>query len=237
VIQHVEPEGPSVLGDVLVAAGVRLRMCRVYAGDTVPTDCSGLAGLVVMGGPMSAASDEGFPTRQAELGLLKQAVESELPILGICLGAQLLALAAGGGVFKGDAGPEIGWGDVELAPKATYDELLAGLPSRLRVLHWHGDTFEPPADAHRLAGSAAYPQQAFRIGPCAWGLQFHLEVDVAAVDGFAGAFEAEASDAGIDVGEIVRDAGSALAALSPARGLVLQRFADLVVRGRNKKDI
>jgi methionyl aminopeptidase len=230
VIQHVEPEGPSVLGDVLVSTGLRLQMCRVFAGDAVPADCDGLAGLVVMGGPMSATSDRGFPTRQAELRLLEQALEIELPVLGICLGAQLLALAAGGRVFEGTQGPEIGWGDVELTPDAVDDALLADLPERLRVLHWHGDTFELPPGAQRLAGSALYPEQAFRVGTCAWGLQFHLEVDAATVEGFAGAFkaEAEAGAAAVDVAAIVRDAGSALAALSPARNLVLRRFADLV---------
>jgi GMP synthase-like glutamine amidotransferase len=237
VIQHVEPEGPSVLGDVLVSAGVQLQICRVFAGDAVPTSCDGLAGLVVMGGPMSAASDVGFPTRQAELGLLRQAPEIGLPTLGICLGAQLLALAAGGRVLAGDRGPEIGWGDVELTPDAAEDALLAGLPGRMRVLHWHGDTYELSPGAHRLAGSANYPQQAFRVGPSAWGLQFHLEVDAATVEGFATAFEAEVSDAGVEVGDILRDTDSALASLSPVREVVLRRFAEIINRGRNKEVI
>jgi methionyl aminopeptidase len=232
VIQHVEPEGPAVLGDVLVSTGVRLKMCRVFNGDPVPADCEGLSGLVVMGGPMSATSDRDFPTRRAELRLVGQALELGLPILGICLGAQLLALAAGGQVFAGAQGPEIGWGDVELTPDAADDGLLTDLPGRLRVLHWHGDTFDLPPGAQRLAGSAVYPQQAFRVGTCAWGLQFHLEVDAATVAGFAGAFagEVEASAAGVDVAAIVRDAGGALASLAPARNLVLRRFADLVSR-------
>jgi GMP synthase-like glutamine amidotransferase len=219
-----------VLGDVLVSTGVRLKMCRVFAGDAVPADCDGLSGLVVMGGPMSATSDRDFPTRQAELELLEQALVLGLPVLGICLGAQLLALAAGGRVFAGAHGPEIGWGDVELTPDAAGDGLLTDLPGRLRVLHWHGDTFELPPGAQRLAGSPVYPQQGFRVGTCAWGLQFHLEVDAATVAGFAGAFKAEASAAGVDVAAIVRDAGGALASLAPARNLALRRFADLVSR-------
>jgi GMP synthase-like glutamine amidotransferase len=238
VIQHVEPEGPAVLGEVLVSAGMRLRTCRVFAGDPVPPDCDGLAGLVVMGGPMSAAADEGFPSRQAELGLLKQALAIELPVLGICLGAQLLAVAAGGRVFKGDRGPEIGWGEVELTTDAADDSLLVDLPERLRVLHWHGDTFELPAGSVHLARSAAYEQQAFRAGTNAWGLQFHLEVDTATVEGFARAFEDEASEAEVDVRDIVRSADSMLEALSPARNTFLHRFADLVsLEARNKKEI
>jgi GMP synthase-like glutamine amidotransferase len=228
VIQHVEPEGPSVLGDVLVSAGVNLRMCRVFAGDTVPANCEGLSGLVVMGGPMSAADDVDFPTRQAELALLRQALDIRLPVLGICLGAQLLAFAAGGRVFSGAQGPEIGWGDVELTSEAADDGLLGDLPARLRVLHWHGDTFDLPPDAVGLARSAAYAQQAFRVGTRAWGLQFHLEVDAATVFGFTRAFEDEAGGAGVDVGDIVQAADSALAVLSPARDLVLRRYAALV---------
>ena len=227
-----------MLGDALVAAGVHLRMCRVYAGDPVPAGCEGLSGLVVMGGPMSAASDQDFPTRQAELLLLQRALGIGLPVLGICLGAQLLALAAGGRVFPGARGPEIGWGDVDLTPAAADDALLSDLPGRMRVLHWHGDTFDLPPGAQHLASSAVYPQQAFRMGACAWGLQFHLEVDSPTVEGFVRAFEDEASDAGVDVSDIVRSNGSALSALAPERDRVLRRYADAVSgHRRNNEEI
>lgn len=95
-----------------------------------------------------------------------------------------MAVAAGGKVYPGPAGPEIGWGLVRLSDAAEDDRLLGGLPRQLEVLHWHGDTFDLPPGAVHLATGALYPNQAFRWGPTAWGLQFHLEVDNGAVAAF-----------------------------------------------------
>ena len=134
-------------------------------------------GIVVMGGPMSAYSDEGFPTRRRELELLADALVRGVPTLGVCLGAQLLALAAGGRALAGKVGPEVGWAPVEFTEHAKEDSLLAGLPRQIIVLHWHGDTFELPPHAVELAASPLYRGQAFRVGSQAWGFQFHLEVD------------------------------------------------------------
>ena len=141
---------------------------------------------------MSAIDDHGFPTRTREVALLAQSLDRGTITLGICLGAQLLAVAAGSPVFVGHAGPEIGWGPVELMPEAASDPLLATVPSGLTVLHWHGDTFDLPLGATHLAASRTYANQAFRAGERAWGFQFHLEVDQRAVTGFVDAFGDEA---------------------------------------------
>lgn len=228
VIQHVEPEGPARLAAILTAAGVQVDVCRLYANESLPPDAGGLSGMVVMGGPMSATSDSGFPSRRAELALLGDALDRAIPVLGICLGAQLLALAAGGRVLPGDVGAEVGWGSVDLKAPASTDDLFSHSPSRLPVLHWHGDTYELPPGAVWLAESDRYSNQAFRVGPCAWGLQFHVEVDVPAVAAFAAAFAEEARSAGTDPEQIVAAAPATLAQLSEARDGILGRFAELV---------
>ena len=232
VIQHLPPEGPYLIAEALENAGISVELCQVFTGDHPAASLDGYDGLVVMGGPMSAASDDGFPTRAAEIDLLEDALERRLPALGVCLGAQLLAIAAGGKVYPGAEGPEIGWAPVSLVvAEAEQDPLFRDLPSELTVLHWHGDTFDLPPGATHLARSKAYPNQAFRAGPRAWGLQFHLEVDVPAVDAFLTAFGVEAAGCGVAPADIAARAGQAVAALAPERGKLLDRFAGLVRQG------
>ncbi len=237
VIQHVEPERAFAIEDALEDAGVAVEIRRTFAGDAVPIDVSGLDGLVIMGGPMSANSDDGFPTRTRELALIADALAGGLPIMGVCLGAQLLALAAGGSVSPGATGPEIGWGGVELSGSCPTDLLFADLPSPLGVLQWHGDTFTLPPGSRLLASNATYANQAFRVGPAAWGLQFHIEVDADAVEGFLDAFGADAD--GVAGGrEAIRSAtSSALEGLAPVRNLLLSRFAQLVAADVSEGDL
>jgi GMP synthase-like glutamine amidotransferase len=229
VVQHVEPEGPYAIGEALRSNGGSLDISRVFDGDELPTDTHGYDGLVVMGGPASATTDDGFPSRRDELRLLSDALERGIPTLGVCLGAQLLVLAAGGTVRAGADGQEIGWAPIELSTGAATDPLLAGLPPTPTVLHWHGDTFDLPPSATHLASSPRYVNQAFRIGEHAWGLQFHLEVDAEAVDAFLAAFGDDVRRAGLDPDAIHRATAPSLAALAPLRDLVADRFAGLVV--------
>ena len=229
VVQHVKPEGPYAFGTALERAGGIVERCRVFDGDRVPDDAAGLDGLVVMGGPVSATSDDDFPSRRSELALLADALDRGVPVLGVCLGAQLLALATGGSVRAGTAGAEIGWASVELTAASDTDPLLAGTDPRPNVLHWHLDTFDLPPGATHLASSARYPNQAFRVGERAWGLQYHLEVDRPAVEGFLAAFADDARAAGADPEAIWEATDSALEALAVTRDLVAGRFAGLVV--------
>ena len=139
------------------------------------------------------------------------------------LGGQMLAEAAGGEVLQGD-GAEIGWAPVELTDDASADPLFGGLPSGIEVLHWHEETFRPPADAVHLARSDRYEQQAFRVGDRAWGLQFHVEIDLVAVEAFVESFPDDAKLAPGGADSIRRDARGALASLAATQRDLLDRF-------------
>lgn len=234
VVQHIEAEGPGAIADALSAEGVAVETCRVFAGEQVPSNTGGLDGLVLMGGPMSAVADDGFPTRRRELALAAAGLADGVPTLGICLGAQLLALATGGHVFPGENGLEIGWGPVSLTDAADDDTLFSGCPDELQVLHWHGDTFELGPGSVLLASNATYRSQAFRTGRRAWGLQFHIEVDAGAVARMAAAFPEDAAKAG---GERALQVEGArwFPTLGPVADRVLSRFAAQVAAGRSRR--
>jgi GMP synthase-like glutamine amidotransferase len=228
IVQHVPAEPSWAIGAAFRRVGIGADVRRTFAGDALPPDTSGYGGVVVMGGPMSACSDHGFATRQAELGLLGDALGRAVPTLGVCLGAQLLALAAGASAYPGAHGPEIGWSTVDLLEATDGDALFRGIPGRLPVLQWHADTFDLPRGAVLLARSARYPNQAFRVEEAAWGLQFHLEVTMAAVEGLLEAFPAEAARAPGGAAAVEAASVTALGALAMWRDLVFDRFAGLV---------
>jgi len=234
VVEHSAPERSYAIGDAMRSMGITVERCRTYAGEQPPGDAAGLDGLLVMGGPMSATADAGFPTRGAEIALIADAVTRGVPTVGVCLGAQLLAAATGGAVYPGRPGPEVGWAPVSMAPGAADDPLFAGLPPSLTVLHWHGETFELPVGAVHLASSQRYANQAFRVGDAAWGVQFHLEIDHGAVQAFAQAFPDETATVSAGVTGPIAD--EALATLRPWRDLVWGRFASSVAGSDTVKD-
>jgi len=186
VIQHVAMEGPERIADLLRDAGVELDVREVFAGAPVPDAIGPRELLVVMGGGMGVGDrdDPRYPFLNQEAALLKRALDAGRGILGVCLGSQLLAHAAGARVYPnvrhdGEGREvrvrEVGWGPVDLL--APAEPALAGLGASQIVLHWHGDTFDLPSGAVRLAATPACPNQAFRIGPRAFGLQFHVEAN------------------------------------------------------------
>ena len=192
-------EGPGSITTAAARHGAPLRVCHPYLGEPLPS-LEELRGLVVMGGPMGVSDTASDPYLADELELLASAVAAGRPVLGVCLGAQLLAAALGGTVYRG-ARPEIGPGTVTLSAAGRADPVLgAAGRAELPVVHWHQDTFELPAGAVRLAGSDLYPNQAFRVGVCAYGLQFHVEVDRALAEGWR-----EHLPAGIEIPEPVRE--------------------------------
>jgi GMP synthase-like glutamine amidotransferase len=180
VIQHVPFEGPGSIAVAVRDAGSALEIVRIDRGEEVPAPgaVGAMAGLVVLGGPMGVHDAPSW--LEAERVLLRAAVRSGLPVLGVCLGAQQLAAALGAPVVAGSV-PELGVGEVHLSLGALDDPVFGSAPTPLPCVHWHGDTFDLPEGAVRLAGNDAYGNQAFRVGTRAYGLQFHVEVTAALV--------------------------------------------------------
>jgi GMP synthase-like glutamine amidotransferase len=173
VLQHIACEPPGVFEDVLLERGVELFRVELDEGGQLP-DWREFDAVVAMGGPMSANDDESLPWLAEEKRLIADAVRAGTPFWGVCLGVQLLAASLGARVFPGPE-PEVGLLPVTLTEEGREDPVFGAAPSQLVTLQWHGDTFDLPEGAVRLASSPAYENQAFRVGR-AYGVQFHLEV-------------------------------------------------------------
>ena len=184
VIMHVENEGPGVFGELLQAAGAEVRVARLHLGDTLPAPRE-LDAVLSMGGPMNVYEEERYPFLRDETRFLQAAAARDLPVLGICLGAQMIAKAAGAAVTRNRV-EEVGWSTVSLTGAGLADPLFRGLPATLPVFQWHGDTFGVPEGGALLATGSECLHQAFRFRR-SYGLQFHLEADrVLLGDWFAG---------------------------------------------------
>jgi GMP synthase-like glutamine amidotransferase len=174
VLQHIACEPPGAFEDVLTAAGADIHRVELDEGEPLPSWQDYVA-IVAMGGPMSVNDDAELPWLTAEKQAIADAVKAGVPYWGSCLGVQLLAASLGARVYSGTQ-PEVGVLPVTLTEDGRSDPVFAGLPPEFLTLQWHGDTFDLPDGATLLASSPAYPNQAFRVGQTAYGVQFHVEV-------------------------------------------------------------
>lgn len=178
-LQHVPFEGPAAVGDFARRAGHELTRVELWTGAPLPpADEAG--GVVVLGGPMNVYEEDRYPWLAREKRFLEAAIATGRPVLGICLGAQLLSVVLGGRVTR-NREREIGWFPVERTEAAGAGGPLAGLPARFVAFHWHGDRFSIPPGAVHAARSEACEEQAFVYDGRVVGLQFHLESTPASI--------------------------------------------------------
>jgi GMP synthase-like glutamine amidotransferase len=183
VFQHAPHEGPSRVRNAFERAGFACDVLRLDLGAKVPETTDGIDALLVLGGSMGVGDmgDPRYPFLGPEIALLERAVDRDFPTLGVCLGSQLLARAAGANVYPNKPGHslvrEVGWGAVHFTRSAREEPVLAGLDAAEMMLHWHGDTFDLPPGATLLASTLHCPHQMFRLKNRLFGVQFHPEVD------------------------------------------------------------
>jgi GMP synthase (glutamine-hydrolysing) len=227
VVQHVETVGSHAIGDALRARGVEERVVRTDRGDPVPDGLGGACALLVMGGPMGVYEADRFPHLRDEIRLIQRAMADGAPVLGVCLGSQLVAAALGASVTRGPR-REIGWREVRLRDAAQDDPIWRGCPPAFVPLHWHGDVFELPPGAVSLASSEQTEHQAFRSGARTWGVLFHLEMGPTGVDAMATRFASELASVGLAREDVVGPAAAHAAALEPIASRVFRAWAEEV---------
>lgn len=201
-VQNIECETLGTLEKLFRSDGFGIDTVHAR-NEPIPDSIKRYAGVIILGGPMSVYDKH--PYLQKEQNLINIAMENDVPVLGVCLGSQLIAHAAGGRVYRGIK-KEIGWHKVSVTPAGQAD-IFAGIGGSqdLRVFQWHGDTYDLPSDAVVLAKSDLYPQ-AFRIGS-AVGIQFHLEVDKNMIERWMKEYAKEVKEANIHKEDVLPKAG------------------------------
>jgi len=233
VLQHHPIENLAAIADALESAALAWQYVRTFRGEPVPRDMSNASALIVMGGPMGVYETDRYPYLRAEMKLVECAIRDRKPVLGVCLGSQLLAAALGAKVVKGRA-MELGWHRVTLTPQGKADSLFRGLPDSFDAFHWHGDVFDLPRYAVALASSEQTPLQAFRYGDNAYGLLFHIEATEESVGSMCREFAADLKSGGIDGDKIVADTPDRIAKLSPIADAVFTRWANPILGSGSK---
>jgi len=174
-VKHIGIEGPGTFGDFLKERGEPFCTVELGEGESLPDSPSDFKAVIVLGGPMNVYEEDRFPFLKNENCFIQKVLKEQIPYLGICLGAQLLAKAAGAAVVRSPV-QEIGWYRIALTAQGQQDPFFKGFSESDPVYQWHGDMFQIPANGQLLASAAGCPHQALKVGRNAYGLQFHVEI-------------------------------------------------------------
>lgn len=231
VVQHEEDAGPGLVGERLLAAGLRLDVVRAWLGEPFPDDLRGHAGLLVLGGSVGCRDDRAAPWLPRVRTLVREAVADEVPLLGICLGGQIVADALGGSVVTRARGPELGAVPLRRLAAVDGDAVLGGVPEGAPAAQWHWDEVDRlPIGAVPLLSGDDCPYQAFKVGRAGWGLQFHPEAGAGTVARWAEADDAQVRADGGDPATVVASVREAEPELRTVWGTVSEAWGAVVLR-------
>lgn len=233
IFQHVAAEPLGTLDPLIRRRGHRMRFVNFEREPDAQPDVDPYHGLVMLGGPMNVEDADRRAHLRTEMRAIERMLAQGKPVLGICLGAQLLAHVLGAGVHR-HAQPEIGWHRLHTTAAGRSDAVLAPLGEAAQVFQWHGCRFDIPAGAVHLAETALCPPQAFRYGENAYGFQFHLEMDQPLIERWlqTPAYRDELIESGGDAEAIRRDTAAHIATMQTQAQAVFSTFLDLVGRPR-----
>lgn len=226
-VQHGDTDKPGLFGDVLSEKGIIIDIVRPDLGQPLPAMPDVYAGLAFGGGEQGAYEIEKYPYLEAEKVLIRQAASQEKPVLGLCLGAQLMAAALGAEVRQADQ-KEIGFFPVKLEAISDYDPLWCGLPQTFYTTHWHKDVFEIPPGGMHLGRSDITPNQLFRYGHGLYGMQFHLEMTPQVLEEMVADSRDSLLNYGVDPDTFRQEGWHHLPNLKETAGTVFARWAEFL---------
>ena len=227
VLQHAQPEHPGLILDALKGAGAQVETIRTDLAQPAPPSLENYVGLIIMGGPQSVYEEDKFPYLRAEKQLARLAIDNNIPLLGVCLGSQVIADVLGSEVHPGPA-PEIGWKPVKRAPEAANNPVLSALPETFTPLHWHGDIYDLPTGATPIASSEMTPIQGFTYNDNVHALLFHLEMTEAQITEMATLFPEDIRRANLVPNAFLSQTPAHAAALKPIATQIFTRWAQLL---------
>jgi GMP synthase (glutamine-hydrolysing) len=225
-IQHSDLDRPGLLGEVLGELGLPMEIVRPDLGQRTPGSLEGFAGLALGGGPQGAYEQDKYPYLAGECALVRHAASQGKPVIGLCLGAQLMASALGAKVQPGQR--EVGFFEVTLDPISQYDPLWRGVPAKFVAAHWHGDVFDIPPGGMRLGSSALTRNQLFRYGHALYGLQFHLEMTPRLLKEAVARAHALLVESGVDADLISQQGQQCLPVMREMASTVFARWAEML---------
>jgi GMP synthase (glutamine-hydrolysing) len=229
VIENAAGEGPGILRNILLKRGWFVQTVKLHLGRLIPSNWRSFNLFIVMGGPMNVYEEDRYPFLIKETEVISEAMNDGVPLLGFCLGSQLMAKACGAKVLKGHI-KEIGWYPVRLTEDGRKDLLLSQFPGELFVFQWHSDTFQLPERGIRLIESDEYPNQAIRIGRMSYGFQFHFEITGEMIEDWLNSGKEEIKELNIDGlhEKILKDTSYYLPKIHAVTKLFLNNYLDQI---------